>query len=280
MDGDLITVKVLINGVLFKSALINTGYKCYSIVDKDLIVELRLPRVKIPPKPITGFIKENTKESWVKITEITKFFIDFQGYWRNIFAYVVPALSNPIIMGLSWIREDDIIIKLTTNTLIINSYGLTISTKITLVSLEIKELMVTPLITLIKRARKRRKPLTVFKASLEDITKALRPKGTRTPVEIRKLLPAQYHNHLPLFKGDMAAELPPYRPGINYIFTLKKSKNGQERNPLYGPLYRMICDKLLVLQKTLNELLDKGFIRASNSPVATLVLFAKKKGGL
>ena len=62
MDGNSIIVKVLINGVLFKPALINIGYKYYSIVNKDLITELRLPRVKIPPKPITGFIKENIKE--------------------------------------------------------------------------------------------------------------------------------------------------------------------------------------------------------------------------
>ena len=45
-------------------------------MDKDFITELRLPRIKIPPKPIIRFIKENTKEPWVKITEITKFFID------------------------------------------------------------------------------------------------------------------------------------------------------------------------------------------------------------
>ena len=62
MEGNLIIVKVLINGVLFKPALINTGCECYSIVDKDLITELRLPRVKIPPKPIIGFVKENIKE--------------------------------------------------------------------------------------------------------------------------------------------------------------------------------------------------------------------------
>ena len=62
MDNDSITVKVLINRVLFKPTLINTDYKYYSIVDKDLITELRLPRVKIPPKPIISFIKENTKE--------------------------------------------------------------------------------------------------------------------------------------------------------------------------------------------------------------------------
>ena len=76
MNDDLIIVKVLINGVLFKPALINISYKCYSIGNKDLITELRLSRVKIPPKPITGFIKENIKEPWVEITEIVKFSID------------------------------------------------------------------------------------------------------------------------------------------------------------------------------------------------------------
>ena len=76
MNNNSITVEALINGVLFKPVLININYKYYSIVDKDLITELRLPRVKIPPKPITGFIKENTKEPWVKITEIAKFSID------------------------------------------------------------------------------------------------------------------------------------------------------------------------------------------------------------
>ena len=62
MDSNLIIVEILINGVLFKPVLINTGCKCYSIVDKDLVIELRFPRVTIPPKLIIGFIKENIKE--------------------------------------------------------------------------------------------------------------------------------------------------------------------------------------------------------------------------
>ena len=76
MDGNLIIIKILINRVLFKPALIDTGYKYYSIMDKDFITELRFPHVKILLKPITGFIKENTKEPWVEIMEIAKFFID------------------------------------------------------------------------------------------------------------------------------------------------------------------------------------------------------------
>ena len=76
MDGDLIAVKVLINRVLFKPVLINTGCNCYFIMDKDLVTELLFPRVKIPFKPIIGFIKENIKEPWVEIIEIIKFSID------------------------------------------------------------------------------------------------------------------------------------------------------------------------------------------------------------
>ena len=78
----------------------------------------------------------------------------------------------------------------------------------------------------------------------------------------------------------MAAELPPHRPSINHIFTLKKSKNGQKRNPPWGPLYKIIRNKLLILRKTLNELLDKGFIRTNNSLIGAPVLFVKKEGGL
>lgn len=41
----------------------------------------------------------------------------------------------------------------------------------------------------------------------------------------------------------------------------------------------MSRDELLVLWKTLTELLDKGFIRVSNTLAAALVLFVKKLGG-
>ena len=91
-------------------------------MDKDLVTELRLPRVKIPLKPITGFVKENIKEPGVETTEIVKFFINIQGYRRNIFAYMVLILLNLIIIRLLWLRKDNIIIKPVTNTLIINSY--------------------------------------------------------------------------------------------------------------------------------------------------------------
>ena len=62
MDSNLITVKILISRVSFKPTLINISCKYYSIVDKNLITELRLLRVKIPLKFIINFIKEYIKE--------------------------------------------------------------------------------------------------------------------------------------------------------------------------------------------------------------------------
>jgi hypothetical protein len=41
----------------------------------------------------------------------------------------------------------------------------------------------------------------------------------------------------------------------------------------------MSLNKLKVLRKYLNDNLEKGFIRASSSPVASPVIFVKKPGG-
>ena len=68
---------------------------------------------------------------------------------------MVPVLLNLVIIGLPWIREDNVIIRPVTNTLIINSYSLIILTKETLVLLEIKELTVALFAILVKGARKR-----------------------------------------------------------------------------------------------------------------------------
>ncbi|EFQ89374.1 hypothetical protein PTT_14377, partial [Pyrenophora teres f. teres 0-1] len=74
--------------------------------------------------------------------------------------------------------------------------------------------------------------------------------------------------------------MPPLRgPEIDYWIELEKDKNGKEKELPWGPLYNMSRGELLVLRKELISLLDKGWIRASSSLAAFLVLFAKKLGG-
>ena len=74
--------------------------------------------------------------------------------------------------------------------------------------------------------------------------------------------------------------MPPLRgPEIDHRIELEKDENGKEKEPPWGPLYNMSRGELLVLRKELISLLNKGWIRASSSLAASLVLFAKKLGG-
>jgi hypothetical protein len=112
--------------------------------------------------------------------------------------------------------------------------------------------------------------LHVFAASLADINKALDKLNRKDKaVNARELLPIQYHEFLSVFDLEKANELPPHRPGLDHEINV----NGE---PPFGPLYNMSRDELLVLRKTLTDLLDKGFIRVSASPAGAPVLFVHK----
>jgi hypothetical protein len=89
------------------------------------------------------------------------------------------------------------------------------------------------------------------------------------------------HQHIAwIFDPETAARIPPLRgPEIDHRIELEKDKEGKEKEPPWGPLYNMSRGELLVLRKELISLLDKGWIRASSSLAASLVLFAKKPGG-
>ena len=116
----------------------------------------------------------------------------------------------------------------------------------------------------------------VFAISIIDIEKALRPRQRSDP---KMKLPVEYHQWLKAFDRLLAEKLPPHRKGVDLHIEIEKDQDGNEKNIPWGPLYGMGREELLVLRKTLTELLDKDFIRASNSPIATLVLMVKKPGG-
>ena len=68
-----------------------------------------------------------------------------------------------------------------------------------------------------------------------------------------------------------------HRKGIDHEINFVEGKTNDD--VLAMPLYQMSKDQLLVLRKTLTTLLDNGFIRDSNLPTPTPVLFVKKPGG-
>jgi hypothetical protein len=124
-------------------------------------------------------------------------------------------------------------------------------------------------------AQKRKLP--VFTASLADINKALAEKKYTDP---RTKLPSWIRPEFYLvFDRIDANRLPLYREGVDHGIKLLRTPNGSEHTIPWGPLYNMSRDELLVLRKTLTDLLDKEFIRISNSLVAAPVLFVRKPGG-
>ena len=120
------------------------------------------------------------------------------------------------------------------------------------------------------------KSIPICRASLENINKALRIKPKLSLENARNHLPYQVKDFAHLFSdNDGADELPPLRRRLNHAINLKQ-ENNKPMNPLWGPLYSMPREELLVLGKTLIDLLKKGWIRPSSSPAAAPVLFAMK----
>ena len=66
---------------------------------------------------------------------------------------------------------------------------------------------------------------------------------------------------------------------MDHKIELEKGPDGKTLEAPWGLLYNILRDELLALRKTLMKLLDKNFIRVSNSPAAALVLFIRKLGG-
>jgi hypothetical protein len=128
------------------------------------------------------------------------------------------------------------------------------------------------------RKSRRDNLIKIFSASITDIDKILKSKVLLNP---REKLPAEYYDYLNIFNRILAKLLPPPRPSIDHKIILKKIPDGKDPEIPWNFFYNIFRRKLLVLRKTLTELLNKNFIRASNFPAAAPVLFIKKfNGGL
>jgi hypothetical protein len=114
---------------------------------------------------------------------------------------------------------------------------------------------------------------------MADVEKALKEKKPNTEEELKIQLPPEVHDLIPLFLSREAEKLAPYRPGIDHRIELRNKADGTLEALPWGPIYGMSKEELLVLRKTLNELLAKGFIRPSTSEAGAPVLFVRKANG-
>ena len=93
------------------------------------------------------------------------------------------------------------------------------------------------------------------------------------PLKPEELVPHEYHDFLDVFSETLAWELPLHHD-YNHRIELEEGMT-----PPHGKLYNMSEVELKTLKDYLDDMLDKGFIQPSKSPVGAPVLFVKKKDG-
>ena len=259
MNGNLIYTDVTLQNNVGTSALIDEGCQCYAAINAKLAKGLGLSYVSHETREVKG--ATSALES-ANIVGVVAFRMEINGFTQNVYAYVVPGLAFPLVLGNPWKAHN----KVRTAPEKHRYYH--------------------------GRAQKwveeGRNHLeyedngnyTTLAASIAaDIEKALKTKGYPTREELKKKLPPEIHDMIPLFSRREAEKLAPYRKGIDHRIDLRPQPDGSLPSLPWGPLYSMSKGELLVLRKTLDDLLEKGYIRASTSEAAAPVLFAKKPGG-
>ena len=188
-------------------------------------------------------------------------------------------LGYDLILGLPWLNHHDARLDPQRGKLYLRTTGsrITRMNKKPRVSLDLGVISASIMAGYIRRARRiRDDSIQVGSITMGDIQKALAPKK---PIDPRTKLPQQYQDMIGLFEPKNADSLPPYRgEGVDHRIDLLP-KDGKEPEVPWGPLYGMTREELIVLRKTLAELLDKNFIRVSHSPAGAPVLFVRKPGG-
>ncbi|EFZ04205.2 Pol [Metarhizium robertsii ARSEF 23] len=280
MDSPPFYVNIGLNRERYTTALIDCGCLCYGTIKEALVQKLQLPRIPIKPRTlehVAGFVYD-------AIQHVSYMDIDIDGYQkRRAFFYVVPGQEDDVILGRTWMNQENVVIHPAKKLLYIGSNDLWVRERDRKKrkKYKLRGMMASVFAGLVRRARRQEQDdkkdrLRVFAASIKDIEKALAPKTKSDP---REKLPKHYHEFLPVFDREKADQLPPSRPGIDHCIPLQTDDKGKEKEPPFGPLYGMSREELIVLRRTLTELLDKGFIRASSSAASAPVLFVRKPGG-
>jgi hypothetical protein len=277
MDSELFVANGIVNDQFTVNVMIDSGCTIYSLCDPSFLKRSKNTIQRIPVKPFE--IEAFDGKPQQTVNEVCVYNLDLEGYHERIWAYVVPLDGYDFILGNPWIIKRDVHINGKQQQLLVD--GIRVNSQGDFLrrtqGFTIRQVNAAAFKVWAKRKTDYTNLYTnhprVFAASLADINKALDKLNRKDKaLNLRELLPIQYHEYLSVFDQKKANELPPHRTGLDHAVDI-------EGEPPFGPLYNMSRDELLVLRKTLTELLDKGFIRVSTSPAGAPVLFVHKPGG-
>ncbi|OAQ57979.1 Pol [Purpureocillium lilacinum] len=281
MRSNSVLVDTRINRGHRARALVDSGCDCYAVIDEALVKRLRIPFVDSKLRKIGGFSEAATE---VVSPGVVAFMIETGGYDERIFAYVIPGLGQDLFLGLPWMEKNKVVYDAAKQEVYHGLADISIRLSGQPEPKGIRAIRAARLVSAAvfaaecRRQKKRRNEAGSVRAiSLSDIEKALQPKQ---PFDPSKTVPRKTLDEFgKLFSPSEAMKLPPHRPGVDHEVNLQRDSDGNEPTLPWGPLYNMSREELLVLRKTLTDLLDRGFIRASSSAAAAPVLFVRKPNG-
>jgi len=101
----------------------------------------------------------------------------------------------------------------------------------------------------------------------------MRSTSVGEPPSVESVVPKEYHGFLDVFSKRSANTLAPHRPFDHWIPLTEGVQ------PHFGPIYSLSSVEQNALKEYIEENLEKGFIRPSESPAGAPILFVKKKDG-
>jgi hypothetical protein len=278
-------------------ALMDCGATGIVFMDQDFARHHQIPLQELKKKNQVEVIDGRPIESG-DIMHIAKVAMKIEEHQEQLPMFITKLGHYSIVLGIPWLRLHDVAVRFVSNTVRFGSQYCTTHCHDAPVTIQgvtenpqepvhhAKQIFETTIRSLrsfrgnivmlngalffrtVKEGR-----LTVFKASLYDINKAIDAKDQKE-CPVQEIVLTQYHEFLPLFNKVLADRLPPHRPGVDHEVRLM-----ERETPTWGPLYSMSRAWLVVLKSWLEENMSKGFIRQSLSPFAARVLFAQKPGG-
>ena len=270
------SIHTVINATFPATAMIDNGCCTYCLVNEKSVRKMNLPRIPITPITIEGVNNQTST-----ITAITEFTLDVGGVQQHrVAAYITPSTYDyDMILGKTWLEDVGGVINTKDRVLSMARYNIAVRSTEATTPLDCYQVSAVTFQYHVRKSRKKELKLQVFAANMKDIQKALKPKTQITKQEVKQLLPTYLQPYADLFVPEEGNKLPPHRGStVDHTIELNEVEGKIPEVP-YGPLYAMSRDELLVLRRTLLDLLEKGFIRASNSPAASPVLFVRKPGG-
>jgi Reverse transcriptase (RNA-dependent DNA polymerase) len=203
---------------------------------------------------------------------------------ENMSMLVTQLGHYPLVLGIPWMERHDVGLRFPSRTVSFGSQYCLDRCAPGVVSVQaissalperaVPSIALVSASTYIRLTRQaRRKGLKIFSLNIQEVESALDRTDPHALEDIRRSVPPEYHELLPLFLPQTHRAVPPHRQYENAIMILDNA------SPPFGPLYALSRHELESVREWILNNLSKEFILASSSPAASPILFVNKPDG-